>query len=446
MIKIKKGLDLPINGKPEQTLSATVPTISTVAVSGPDYVGCKPTMAVKVGDKVTLGQRLFSDKKTEGVHITAPASGTITQINRGERRVLESVVIQLDGSDNAESFPSYDSATLNGLDRQTVIDNLSNSGAWTALRTRPFSRVPATNSEASSIFVTAIDTNPLAADPALFINAHADAFKDGLTVLSKLAPKVFLCTADGANIPSVNGVQVETFKGKHPAGNAGTHIHFLDPVSRTKFVWTIGYQDVVAIGKLFTTGKLFTERYISVAGPQISKPQIVKTQVGASLTELTAGLLKSGNNRVINGSVWNGRKATETLNYLGQYANQVSVLTEGSERQFMGWLSPGTNKFSLLNIYLSAFNRKKTFDFTTTTNGSERAMVPVGQFESVMPLDILPTQLLRALVVGDIVTAMDLGCLELDEEDLALCTFACTGKYEYGPILRDNLTRIEKET
>jgi Na+-transporting NADH:ubiquinone oxidoreductase subunit A len=219
----------------------------------------------------------------------------------------------------------------------------------------------------------------------------------------------------------------------------------LDPVSRNKQAWYLGYQDAIAIGKLFTSGKISVERTIALAGPQVEAPALVKTRVGADTAEMTAGLLKSGSNRVINGSVWNGAIANGSTGYLSRYATQISVLREGNEREFMGWVAPGTDKFSVMNMFASVFSPSKKFAFTTTTNGSERAMVPTGQFERLMPLDILPTQLLRSLVVGDIATAMQLGCLELEEEDLALCTFACAGKYEYGPILRDNLTRIEKE-
>lgn len=446
MIKIKKGLDLPINGKPEQSLSSHIPNISTIAVLGPDYHGCKPTMAVQVGDKVKLGQLLFTDKKIDGAKFTAPAAGTVTEINRGERRVLESVVITVDSEEEAIQFKSYQANDIANLDAQVIKEQLSDSGLWTSLRTRPFSKTPAIDSTASSIFVTAIDTNPLTVDPSLFINAHLDSFKTGLSVLSQLAPKVYVCKDERLKIEATSNIEVKTFTGKHPAGNAGTHIHMLDPVSRTKSVWQIGYQDVVAIGKLFETGQLFTERYISVAGPQVSKPQIIKTRRGANLAEVTSGLLQGNNNRIISGSVWNGYKAHDSFNYLGQFHNQVTVIGEGNEREFMGWLKPGSNKFSVIKGFASALTPKKMFNFTATTNGSERAMVPLGQYEALMPLDILPTQLLRALAVGDIVKAMELGCLELDEEDLALCTFACAGKYEYGPILRDNLTRIEKET
>lgn len=444
MIKINKGLDLPITGAPEQSITDG-PAVNSVAVVGTDYVGMKPTMAVKVGDRVKLGQVIFSDKKTEGVHYTAPGAGVVKAINRGDRRMLQSVVIELDG-DEAVEFNKYSAEQLSGLSREQVEENLIQSGMWTALRTRPFSRVPQPGSTPNSIFVTAMDTNPLAADPSVIIAEQKDAFVNGLTVLTKLsATTVYLCKAPGADIPTADGVTVEEFAGVHPAGNAGTHIHYLDPVSQKKTVWTIGYQDVIAFGKLFTEGKLFTDRVVAITGPRAYRPGLVRTRLGASFTELLEGAQEGQHNRVISGSVWSGRAASGPYAYLSRYTNQITILEEGDKREFMGWVVPGTNKFSVLNVFASFLNRSKKFDFTTTTNGSERAMVPVGQFEELMPLDILPTQLLRALVTGDIVSAMQLGCLELDEEDLALCTFACPGKYEYGPILRDNLTRIEKE-
>ena len=444
MIKINEGLDLPITGAPEQTIY-DVPAVRSVAVIGSDYVGMKPTMAVKVGDRVKLGQVIFTDKKTEGVKYTAPGAGVVKEINRGERRVLQSVVIELDDNEDAVEFNKYEASQLDSLTTEQVKENLIESGMWTALRTRPFSRVPQPDTTAHSVFVTAMDTNPLAGDPAVVIAEQNEAFVNGLKVLRKLADNnVYLCKAAGASIPTTDGVTVEEFDGPHPAGNAGTHIHFLEPVSQGKTVWSIGYQDVISFGQLFTTGRIGTERVVAVGGPKAKIHRLVRTRMGASLTDL--GVSDGDNNRVISGSVWNGRTANGPFAYLGRYANQVSVLEEGNEREFMGWVVPGANKFSVLNVFSSFLNRSsKRFDFTTTTNGSERAMVPVGQFEAMMPLDILPTQLLRALVTGDIVTAMQLGCLELDEEDLALCTFACPGKYEYGPILRDNLTRIEKE-
>ena len=445
MIKIKRGLDLPITGAPEQTIDDGN-LVSQVAVLGADYVGMKPTMAVKVGDRVKLGQVLFSDKKTPGVNYTAPAAGTVSAINRGAQRVLQSVVIDVEGDDAIE-LPSYSADQLADLGADKVQEALLLSGLWSALQTRPFSKVPTPGTAPSSIFVTAIDTHPLAADPAPIIAAEQDAFAQGLQVLTNLSSKVFVCAAAETTVPEVSGTQVERFGGVHPAGLPSTHIHMLDPVSANKTVWTIGYQDVIAIGKTFVTGQLAVERIIAIGGPMVGNPRLLRTRLGASTEQLVAGELKTGEhaNRIISGSVLGGRTAHGAEAFVGRYHTQISVLEEGKKREFFGWLSPGPNKHSLLNIYTSSLNRSKKMNYTTSTNGSARAMVPVGLFETVMPLDILPTQLLRALVVGDIVAAQDLGCLELEEADLALCTYACSGKYEYGPVLRDVLTRIEKE-
>ena len=439
MIKINRGLDLPISGAPEQVIQEG-PKTRAVAVIGYDYVGMKPTMEVRQGDRVKTGQVIFTDKKTDGVKYTAPATGVVSAINRGDKRVFQSLVIDVE-EDEYESFPQLDPATVS---REDAVANLVNTGLWTAFRTRPYSRVPAIDAEPSSIFVTAIDTNPLAADPAVVIAEQKQAFTDGINVLNKLTSKVFVCKAPGTDVPA-GSAQAEEFAGPHPAGLVGTHIHNLDPVNANKFVWHIGYQDVIAIGKTFTEGKLYSDRVIALAGPQIEQPRLVRTRLGADLEQLTAGQTKPGENRVISGSVLGGRTAYGSVSYLGRFHNQVSVLLEGDEREFMGWLSPGVEKHSTLGIYVSQFLKGKLFNFSTTTNGSERAMVPVGNYENVMPLDILPTQLLRSLIVGDTEMAQALGCLELDEEDLALCTYVCAGKYEYGPILRDNLTRIEKE-
>lgn len=446
MIKIRRGLDLPINGRPNQSIEDG-PQIRQVALIAFDYHGMKPTMAVQVGDKVKLGQELFSDKKTAGVIHTAPAAGIVSAINRGDQRVFHSIVIDVEGDDAVE-FAKYPATDLAALSRESVQQNLVKSGLWTALRTRPYSKAPALDSMPSSIFVQAMDTNPLAANPQVIIADKKDAFANGLTVLARLTEgKVFVCQAEGENLPQGQGSNIvtETFAGVHPAGNSGTHIHFLDPVHAHKTVWTIGYQDVIAVGELFTTGKLNVERVVALAGPQVERPRLVRTRLGANLNELTQGQTKSGENRVISGSVFGGRRSHGNLNFLGRFHNQVSVLLEGREREMFHYLRAGSNKFSVMGIYLSKLLPSKIFNFTTSTNGSERAMVPVGSYEKVMPLDILPTQLLRSLIVGDTEMAQKLGCLELDEEDLALCTFVCPGKYEYGPILRNNLTHIEQE-
>jgi Na+-transporting NADH:ubiquinone oxidoreductase subunit A len=445
MITIKKGLDLPISGAPEQVIQ-NGPAITEIAILGEEYVGMRPSMAVKVGDTVKKGQVLFADKKNLGVKFTAPASGVVKEINRGAKRVLQSVVISVQGQESL-SFPKFESAQLAGLDRTTIVDNLVESGAWTALRTRPFNKVPAIDAKPASIFVTAMDSNPLAPDAELIINENQQAFIDGLAVLAQLTTsKVYVCKGVG-KLPtsSINNVEEKLFAGVHPAGLAGTHIHFIDPVSITKHVWFINYQDVIAFGQLFVTGELYINKVISLAGPAVIKPRLLRTVVGASIKQLTENELLNGEVRVISGSVLCGVTAYGAHAYLGRYHHQICALVEGYEKELFGWGSPGLNKHSVARVFLSAFNKAKRFAFTTTTGGSKRAMVPIGQYERIMPLDILPTILLRDLIVGDSDGAQTLGCLELDEEDLALCTYVCPGKYDYGSILRENLSKIEKE-
>ncbi|MFZ7217601.1 Na(+)-translocating NADH-quinone reductase subunit A [Avibacterium avium] len=445
MITIKKGLDLPIAGKPEQVIH-NGNAVTEVALLGEEYVGMRPSMKVREGDVVKKGQVLFEDKKNPGVLFTAPASGTVTAINRGAKRVLQSVVIQIEGDDQV-TFNKYSADELKSLTSEQVRQNLQASGLWTALRTRPFSKVPAVDAVPSSIFVNAMDTNPLAADPEVVLKAHWEDFTNGLTVLSRLHEgKLHLCKAGDSNIPTVDlpNLAVHDFGGPHPAGLSGTHIHFIDPVSATKTVWYLNYQDVIAFGRLFTTGELYNGRVISLAGPQVKNPCLIRTQLGANLAQLTKGELKEGENRIISGSVLSGHKAEGAVDYLGRYALQISVIAEGREKEFLGWIMPGANKYSITRTVLGHFGHK-LFNFTTALNGGHRAMVPIGAYERVMPLDIIPTLLLRDLSAGDTDSAQALGCLELDEEDLALCTFVCPGKNDYGPMLRAALDKIEKE-
>ena len=451
--KSKKGLDLPIAGRPEQVIeNASQP--SHVALLAADYVGMKPTMHVSAGDDVHRGQLLFEDKKTPRVRYTAPASGKVTAVNRGARRALQSVVIQLDqaelaGSNDSVEFSAYQGAAPGALSREQVQDLLIESGLWTAFRARPFDRVANPEKTPRSIFVTATDTNPLAAAVDTALEGRHSDFERGLRTLARLTDgPVFVCKGEGSNVPvpSETPFQEETFAGPHPAGTVGYHIHCLDPVDRNKLVWHVNYQDVAAIGKLFATGKLDVERVISLAGPSVRRPRLLRTRLGASTESLTSNELQDGEARIVSGSVLSGQAASGAVfGYLGRYDHQVSVLEEGREREFLGWLAPGTDKYSIVNTFLSKLMPGKHFAFSTTRNGSDRAIVPIGMYERVMPLDIMPTFLLRSLVVADTEKAEELGCLELAEEDLALCSFVCPGKTEYGPLLRNVLTTIEKE-
>ena len=392
MIKIKQGLDLPINGKPAQEISDGN-GCETIALLGPDYVGLKPTMEIRVADKVKKGQLLCTDKKTPGVRYTAPGGGEVIAIHRGEKRALLSIVIRLDKSEEEITFNSFEQKELGGLERQQVVDLLVESGEWTTLRTRPFSKVPDPSTTPHSIFVTAMDTNPLAPSIDKILEGKEEDFANGLTVISKLTEgKVYVCKAPGTRIPDSGAanLSVEEFSGPHPAGLPGTHIHFLQPVSRKKTVWYIAMQDVIAIGKLFTTGKIYSERVVALGGSSVKNPRLVKTRVGASLNDLTAGELNGGEHRIISGSVLSGHTADESMGFLGRYHQQVSVIHDDKERKFLAWMSPFVNRHSVKNILLSSFIPNRTYDFSTSTNGEERAIVPAGNYQKVMPMDILP--------------------------------------------------------
>jgi Na+-transporting NADH:ubiquinone oxidoreductase subunit A len=458
--RFKKGLDLPMAGVPALTPIEAGPEISRVAALGDDTAGVRARLAVQEGDTVKRGQLLFEDRVRPGIRYTSPGAGRVQAVFRGARRSLRSVVIQLSegersgqpGDDEFAAFESFPGGDSKGWTPEQIRTLLIESGLWTALRTRPYSKVPEPDSTPFGLFITAMDTNPQAPDPEIVVAEYRDDFQRGLRMLSKLCEgTTWLCVKDGSEI--AEGVdadldlEVESFKGPHPAGLPGVHIHTLAPASRNRTLWHIGYADVIAVGQLAQTGRLPVERVITLGGPPVSRPRTIRTRLGASLDELTYGEIDEsvGEVRIISGSVLSGKKAMgPEFGFLGRYHLQVSALRAGG-REFLGWIEPGANKFSVLPVFLSKLLRKKEFDFTTDTNGSERALMPIGTYERVMPMDIIATYLLRSLLVGDIEQAEALGALELDEEDLALCTFVCPGKTEFGPYLRKNLERIEKE-
>ena len=445
-IQIRRGLDLPISGAPEQVIYPG-PAVERVALLPADFPFTKVRLIVEEGETVRQGQVLFVDRKRPEICFTSPCAGRIVTIHRGVKRALQSIVVEIDGVE-AEPFARYSPSQIEGLSAKAVKDDLLISGLWTAIRQRPFGMIPSPQTSLSSIFVTAIDTHPLAADPNVVIGRRPDEFRNGLRILSKLGQRgVFLCKSPGEDLPGMQLERVRTveFSGPHPAGLAGTHIHFVDPAGRDKAVGYVNYQDVIEIGHLFTTGRLDPSRVVSVAGPSVGKPRLVRTRLGANLNELMEGELVEAPSRVVSGSVLGGRRADGPFAYLGRYHLQVSALPAGGEREFFGWLVPGVRKFSLKNVFASSLTRRRQRSFSASLFGGHRALLPIGSFEQVMPLDILPYFLLRALAVEDIEQAEALGCLELDEEDLALCTFVCPGKGDYGAMLRKNLETIERE-
>lgn len=442
----RKGLDLPLAGAPTLQIGDAAPS-RRVALLAADTPGLKPAIAVQAGDRVLRGQKLYEDKRVPGLAFTSPAAGTVAAIHRGERRALISVVIDVDPADGpAQQVKFTAHGGRNVADVGTLRTLMQESGLWTALRQRPFGHVPAADGTAEAIFVTAVDSRPHAPPPPLVIGARAEDFREGLTALTRLgAGPVYLCVAAGEAIEAPPGVQVEQFRGPHPSGTVGWHIHCLHPVSMERHVWHIGYQDVIALGHLLRTGTLDVGRVISLAGPSVRAPRLLRTRLGACIDELVAGELHEGEHRVLSGSVLDGRIAAgETGGYLGRHHLQVAALPEGRKREMFGYILPGADKFSVTGAVLGAFTRARRV-LTTSTNGGERAMVPIGTYEHVLPFDIEPVFLLRALITRDDEMAQKLGALELDEEDLALATCVCPSKYEYGPLLRDALARIEKE-
>lgn len=444
-MKITKGLDIPISGRPEQKIYDH-PQPTTLAVLGRDFHELKPALQVKEGDRVKAGQVLFSHRKHEGLNFTAPCGGIVKAINRGEKRVLVSVVLQVATEEEFVDFGAHRPDELSHLGEVEIRQKLQASGQWIGFRTRPYSYVPEADAKPAAIFVTAMDTRPLAADPRFVLAEYAESFQHGLSILARLSPRVYVCHESGYTPPKITSTHViyKDFAGVHPAGLPGTHIHFLEAVSEHRSVWHINYQDVIAIGQLFTTGRLFVDRVISLAGPAVKNPRLIRTRLGANTDSLVSGELVAGPYRVISGSVLGGHTAKDSDAYLGRYDLQISAISEKQERVFLHWLNPWLTQYSMLRVFLKPGLDQQQFPMTSTQNGSHRAMVPLGNYEAVMPLDILATQLLRSLLVRDTVMAQQLGALELDEEDLALCTFVCHSKYEYGSALRDCLRMLER--
>jgi len=445
--EISKGLRIPIAGEPEPTIDSK--RSGQVALVSSDYIGLRPSLLVSEGDQVQLGQPVLVDKQTEGVVWVSPAGGRVAGIHRGAKRHFLSLVVDVADNEQSVEYRPYALGQIANLSRDEVIERIVTSGLWTALRTRPFGKIPSPASAPHSVFVNAMDTNPLAPDPGPIIQASKDAFEAGLIAVRKLTDGlVYVCRAPGTDTPgeSISGIQVAEFSGPHPAGLVGTHMHFLKPVSSARTHWHLNYQDVIAIGIAFIQGRLDPTRILSLAGPAVKKPRWIRTRLGASIAELTANELRDpASTRIISGSLLCGRQIEEWVGFLGRYHLQVSCLPEGNQRELLGWQMPGFAKFSATRAFAAAWMGAKSFALTTSTEGSKRAMVPIGTYEKVMPMDLLPTLLLRALIVRDTVQAQELGCLELEEEDLGLCTFVCPGKYEYASILRENLSTIENE-
>ena len=389
MIKISKGLDLPISGTPDPVISDT-PKVTTVSLLGNDFTGMKPTMLVKSGDIVKRGTKIFEDKKNPGVFFTSPAGGIVKEISRGDRRKFLSIDIEI--ADN-EDHVVFDT-------NENIRNLLINSGLWNAFRSRPFNRTPSIDSSPNAIFINACDTNPLAVDPYFIINEDLDYFNRGLKALYENFSCPIHCCYQNYNFDlSVDGVNYHQFSGPHPSGLTSTHINKIYPVNLKRIAWTIGYQDVISIGYLLEHAFLRTHKLIALGGPSVFNPSLINSRISGNIDELTAGKLETGS-RVISGSVLYGHASEGVMNYLGFYDSLISAIPDQANDIFLNWLMPGSKLHSKLNVFISSFLKPSNFIFNTSVNGGDRAIVPVGSYDEVLPMDILVPQLLKALVVG----------------------------------------------
>jgi Na+-transporting NADH:ubiquinone oxidoreductase subunit A len=451
--RFRRGLDLPLSGAPQQVIESA-PAAVQVALLGVDHAGLKPSFHVQPGSRVLRGQLLFEDKATPGVRWTSPAAGTVSALHRGERRAFQSIVIEVDEVDDAAAeqvrFAALPRPGGDPPDGATLRALLLESGLWTALRTRPFSRVPAADGVPEAIFVTAIDTQPHAPDPQVALAGRSADFAAGMAAIEQLGPqRVLLCRAAGSHLGPGPGsrAEVHEFSGPHPAGTPGLHIHRLHPVDSAREVWHIGAQDVAAIGHLLLTGRLDVQRVVSLAGPGVLRPHLLRTRLGASLGELTRGALQPGPQRVLSGSVLGGRACSDDAHaFLGRFHLQISVLPEfePAARQLFAGLRPGGDLFSSTRAFASALHPRRPVAMNTSTHGPHRPMLPMASHHRVWPFELEPVLLLRALLAGDTEQIELLGGLELDEEDLALATVVCPGKHDYGSLLRQALGSLQE--
>lgn len=443
VIKIKRGLDIRLAGSAEKVFSQ-VALPELFAIKPSDFQGLTPKMVARVGDQVKAGTVLFVDKHRPEIKFVSPVSGVLKAVNRGERRVILEVVVESDKKMEHEDFGKAD---VKALSHEAVVEKLLVSGAWTYLKQRPYNVLANPTATPRAIFVSSFDTAPLAPDYEFVINGQEAMFQAGLDALKALTPKVYIGvqanSAAKAFIKATN-VEIHAFEGKHPAGNVGVQIHHIAPINAGEVVWTIQPQEVVAIGKLFTEGIHDFSRIVALTGSEVSKTSYVRTRVGASVSTMLAGNLESNNVRVISGNVLTGSEIAKD-GYLGYYHSQVTAIPEGDYHEFMGWALPGLGKYSASRSFFSWMCSKKEYKLDTNMHGGHRAFVVSGELDKVLPMDIYPEFLFKAILAQDIDKMEQLGIYELVEEDVALCEFVCTSKLDLQTMLRNGLNLMVKE-
>jgi len=445
-IMIKRGLDIKLVGEADKIIS-DLPLPETFAIKPTNFIGITPKLLVKQGDEVYAGTALFNDKNNEAIKFCSPVSGEIIEILRGEkRRILEVKIL----ADKEIKYVSFNKTNPHDLSREDIIQTLLNSGVWPFIRQRPFGIIANPNETPKSIFISAFDSNPLAPDNDLIMQGEDSAFQTGLDALRKLTDGKVHLNMD-ADTPATKvftnakGVEINKISGPHPAGNVGVQIHLIDPVNKGEVVWCLNPQGVLIVGRLFMQGKFDASSMVALTGSQIKNPKYYKTIVGSAVKNIIAdGQLKEGENRIISGNVLTGNQISGD-GYLDFYDYQITVIPEGREPEFMGWLAPGFKKFSMSRTFFSWLNPNKKHDLNTNLHGEERPFVVTGEYEKVFPMNIYPVHLLKSILIEDIELMENLGIYEVVEEDFALCEFVCTSKIESQEIIRRGLDIIRKE-
>ena len=447
-VALKQGHNILLEGKATGNIVAG--NAKTFAVQPTNFRGMSPIpkVEVEVGNTVKAGDHLFYDKRNPEVKYVSPVSGEVIAVNRGERRSIANVVVL---ADTQQQYRSLNVPNPDTCSREELVAFLLDSGAWTLIRQRPFDVIASTTEVPENIFISTFDTAPLAPDLNLVVEARGAAFQRGLDVLGKLTKgRVWLgLDANGQNPPSAiftgaTGVGKCWFSGKHPAGNVGVQIHHIAPITTKSIVWTLSVQDVITFGALFTEGRFNAERVVALAGAELKSPKYVRTYIGASIGQLLDGNLANDHVRIISGDVLSGSKTTSD-GFLNYYDDQVTVVEEGDFHEMFGWLLPDLATPSVSKALPTALFQDSVFKANTNTHGEKRAFVVTGQYEEMLPMDIYPQHLMKAIVTNDYEKMEGLGIHELIEEDVALCEFACTSKQPLQRILREGLDMVNEQ-
>lgn len=452
-IHIKKGLDIPLSGKPAPAIEQNLLPTDAVYVYPAEFEGVKAKLRVEEGDSVKRGAPLFFNKRRQELQFLSPGGGQVTEIKYGPRRIIERITIRLDSNEDVQTFKKYAPEQVPRLERNEIIGHLLATGFWAHIRQRPFSRIANPEITPKSIFVNAMHTAPFRPDIHVAIRGHEQAFQAGLDLMTRLTDGgVHLCIPVEAEHPSkavmeAENVKIHAFGGPHPSGNSSVHIHHIDPMDPHDKVWVVQAVDLITIGRLFLEGEYPLDRTISLGGPGV-RPEACRyyrLRHGASLAPLFDGRLQDGEQRVICGDCLSGF-GIEADGGLSFYGSGLTIIPEGRERHFMGWFAPGWNRYSPSRTFLSTWLRRRhQWHLNTNLNGSRRAMVLTGLYDSVMPLNIMADFLVRAVLAHDTDEAIALGILETDPEDFALCAFVCPSKMEVSHIIRQGLDEIEQE-